>query len=232
MASTDAPRGQGPTKTPARGHPVMQPTRGRGTLKAHQAIATPPPPSETSQKIEKKSVHWTNDQTNVLISWLTSHPANCHILFYENKGHCDSNDKPSTKDKTGIHDIITQHVFGHSQEWAEHYAKAPKKFGICGILPGDGAANAIELVCKEFLWYNDLFGIWNGIPNFTAKIMTSQPGKSHGANHLKIVATHRKATPPPDEDDGGDGMITENPQPASDVHIGLPKFSPEPKVRT
>ncbi|KAF8833820.1 hypothetical protein BDN67DRAFT_1017145 [Paxillus ammoniavirescens] len=71
----------------------------------------------------------------------------------------------------------------------------------------------------EFPWYDDLFGIWNGIPNFTAKITTSQPGTSRGANHLKLVATRRKATPPPDEDDGGDGMIAEDPQPASDVHM-------------
>ncbi|KIK74625.1 hypothetical protein PAXRUDRAFT_97988, partial [Paxillus rubicundulus Ve08.2h10] len=185
-------------------------------------------------------VHWTNDQTDVLVSWLTSHPADCHILFYENKGHHDSNDKPSAKDKTGIHNIIAQHIFVPSQEWAEHYTKVPKKFGVCvsnhisylrkafikhygklnqtgqGVLPGDGAANAIgivyftfylvyltdypiELVCKEFPWYDDLFRIWNGIPNFTAKITTSQPGKSCGANHLKLITTHRKATPPPDE---------------------------------
>ncbi|KIK74634.1 hypothetical protein PAXRUDRAFT_19675 [Paxillus rubicundulus Ve08.2h10] len=88
-----------------------------------------------------------------------------------------------------------------------------------GVLPSDGAANAIELVCKEFPWYDDLFGIWNGIPNFTAKVTTSQPGKLHGANHLKLIATHRKAVPPPDEDDGGDGMIAEDPQPAGDVHM-------------
>ncbi|KIK93240.1 hypothetical protein PAXRUDRAFT_97891, partial [Paxillus rubicundulus Ve08.2h10] len=140
---------------------------------------------------------WTNDQTNMLMSWLTSHLADCHILFYENKGHHDSNNKPSNKDKAGIHEIIAQHVFRPSQEWAEHYTNAPKKFGICvsncisylckvfikhygklnqtgqGVLPGDVAENAIELVCKEFPWYDDLFRIWNGIPNFTAKITTS-----------------------------------------------------------
>ncbi|KIK81783.1 hypothetical protein PAXRUDRAFT_155276 [Paxillus rubicundulus Ve08.2h10] len=75
-------------------------------VKSTPGHCTPPPPSKTSQKTSKKSVHWTNDQTNVLMSWLTSHPADCHILFYTNKGNCDPNDKLSTKDKTGIHDII------------------------------------------------------------------------------------------------------------------------------
>ncbi|KIK77803.1 hypothetical protein PAXRUDRAFT_165694, partial [Paxillus rubicundulus Ve08.2h10] len=151
-----------------------------------------PPPSETSQKTEKKLDHWTNDQTDVLVSWLSSHPADCHILFYKNKGGRDPNNKLSAKDKTGIHDIIAQHVFGPSQECAEHYTKAPKNpFSLCkvfikhygklnqtgqGILSGDGVANTIgiipftlysvyltnypiELVCKEFLWYDSLFGI-------------------------------------------------------------------------
>ncbi|KIK85211.1 hypothetical protein PAXRUDRAFT_696850 [Paxillus rubicundulus Ve08.2h10] len=55
MASTDAPRGRGPTKTPARGHPVTQPTRsrGRGMSKAHQAIANPPPPPKPPKKLRR-----------------------------------------------------------------------------------------------------------------------------------------------------------------------------------
>ncbi|KIK75608.1 hypothetical protein PAXRUDRAFT_172317, partial [Paxillus rubicundulus Ve08.2h10] len=145
-------------------------------------------PSKTYQKTEKKLDHWTNDQTNMLVSWLTSHLANCHILFYENKGHHDSNNKPSAKDKTGIHDIIAQCTMQRCQRslvfalattsasnlckvFIKHYGKLNQTGQ--GVLPSDGAANAIgivyftfylvyltnypiELVCKEFPWYNDL----------------------------------------------------------------------------
>ncbi|KAF9232468.1 hypothetical protein BU15DRAFT_67428 [Melanogaster broomeanus] len=238
MASVDTPRGRGGTPNSTRGNHTAQPARarGRGTSKARLAIVTPPP-SETSQKVDKKSVHWTNDQTDLLVTWLTSHPADCHVLFYENKGDRDLNNKPSAKDKTGIHDIIAQHIFKTDQHWAEQYSKSPKKFGVCvsnrisylrkafikhhgslgqtghGIQPGDGAVNPLAHVLKEFPWYNDLFGIWNGIPNFTAKITTSEPGKSRGANHLKLVATRSKATPPPTEGDGSHDPPYADPQP-------------------
>jgi hypothetical protein len=62
----------------------------------------------------------------------------------------------------------------------------------------------IELIFKEFPWYNNLYSIWNRIPNFTTKITISQPGKSWGASHLKLIATHGKGTPPPDENNGDD----------------------------
>ncbi|KIK90912.1 hypothetical protein PAXRUDRAFT_150860, partial [Paxillus rubicundulus Ve08.2h10] len=173
--------------------------------------------------------------------------ADCHVLFYENKGDHDLNNKPVgvpvpeftvfCQDKTGIHNIITQHIFKTDQHWAEQYLKSPKKFGVCvsncisylrktfikhhgslgqtghGIQPGDGAINPLTQVLKEFPWYNDLFGIWNGIPNFTAKITTSEPGKSRSANHLKLVATHSKATPPPTEGNGSHDPPYDDPQP-------------------
>ncbi|KAF9231800.1 hypothetical protein BU15DRAFT_81971 [Melanogaster broomeanus] len=134
--------------------------------------------------------------------------------------------KPSAKDKMGMHDIITKHIFKMDIEWTQQYATSPKKFSTCvgnrisylhkvfvkhytklnqtgqGIWPGDGAMNLHKLILKDFPWYNDLYGIWNGIPNFTTKIMTSQPGKSRDANHLKLIATCGKETPPPDKTDG------------------------------
>ncbi|KAF9235098.1 hypothetical protein BU15DRAFT_65173 [Melanogaster broomeanus] len=243
------PQRRGVTNTPNRGNPAVKSTRprGRGNSKPHQvaqaAIITPPP-SETSQKADKKSVHWTNDQTDLLVTWLTSHPADCHVLFYENKGDQDHlTGKPSAKDKTGIHEIITKHIFEMDEDWAQQYTNSPKKFSTCvsnrisylrktfikhysklnqtgqGVQPGDGAVNSHELVLKDFPWYNELYGIWNGIPNFTAKITTSQPGKSRGASHLKLIATHGKGTPPPDESDGDDVPYEGPTAPENDVNM-------------
>ncbi|KIK91989.1 hypothetical protein PAXRUDRAFT_148279, partial [Paxillus rubicundulus Ve08.2h10] len=137
MASVNISRGRKVTNNPIRGNPATQSTRarGRGNSKPQQAqlaIITPPP-SETSQKADKKSVHWTNDQTDLLVSWLTSHSADCHILFYENKGDPadHATDKPSAKDKTGIHDIIAKHIFEMDAEWAQQYVTSPKKFSTC-----------------------------------------------------------------------------------------------------
>ncbi|KIK77521.1 hypothetical protein PAXRUDRAFT_76514, partial [Paxillus rubicundulus Ve08.2h10] len=172
-----------------------------------------------------KLVHWMNDQTDLLVSWLTSHSANCHILFYKNKRDLadHATDKPSAKDKTGIHDIIAKCIFEMDAEWAQQYVTSPKKFSTCvgnhisylhkvfvkhytklnrtgqGIQPGDGAMNLhsiyfklLTFVPKDFPFYNNLYGIWNGILNFTTKFTMSQPGKSWGANHLRLIATCSK----------------------------------------
>ncbi|KAF9237992.1 hypothetical protein BU15DRAFT_75600 [Melanogaster broomeanus] len=227
MASMNTPRGRGVSNNPNRGNPAVKSTRprGHGNSKPHQvaqaAIITTPP-SETSQKADKKSVHWTNDQTDLLVTWLTSHPANCHVLFYENKGDQDHlTGKPSAKDKTGIHEIIAKHIFEMDEDWAQQYTNSPKKFSTCvsnrisylrkafikhysklnqtgqGVQPGDGAANSHELVLKDFPWYNDLYG----------------------ASHLKLIATHGKGTPPPDESDGYDVPPEDPTAPENDVNM-------------
>jgi hypothetical protein len=135
MASMNTSRGslRGAANNPPRGNPTTQPTRarGRGNPKARQggqvAVTQAPLPSD------KKSVHWTNDQTDLLVSWLTSHPADCHVLFYENKGDQADHitDKPSAKDKMGIHEIIANHIFAMDEEWTQHYTTSPKKFTTC-----------------------------------------------------------------------------------------------------
>ena len=47
-------------------------------------------------------------------------------------------------------------------------------------------------ILKDFPWYDDLYAIWNGIPNFTVKLMNSQPGKSCSTDFLKLVAPAKK----------------------------------------
>ncbi|KIK76953.1 hypothetical protein PAXRUDRAFT_168294, partial [Paxillus rubicundulus Ve08.2h10] len=73
-------------------------------------------------------VHWMNNQTDLLVSWLTSHSADCHVLFYGNKGDLTDHamNKPSAKDKTGIHDIIAKHIFEVDAEWTQQYTTSPK----------------------------------------------------------------------------------------------------------
>ncbi|KAF9226195.1 hypothetical protein BS17DRAFT_532863 [Gyrodon lividus] len=118
MASVNGPRGRGAINNPIHGNPATQSNRarGRGNSKPQQAI---PSFCELAESGQKESVHWMHVQTDLLVSWLTSHSADCHILFYKNKGDtaAHATDKPSTKDKMGIHEVIAKGIFEMDTEW-------------------------------------------------------------------------------------------------------------------
>jgi len=118
-----------PTPNPPWGH-------GRGSRSgAHQQCRVQqeptvitPPPSETFQP-DKFTIIWSTEQTDTLVAWLTSHTANCNILFSQNKADCPKNlEKPSGKDKTAICAVLAQFIFGQNPEWQDQFAAMPKKF--------------------------------------------------------------------------------------------------------
>lgn len=64
-----------------------------------------------------------------------------------------------------------------------------------GVQLGTDVDNLCTAILREFPWYDDLYAIWNGIPNFTTKLMNSQPGQPHGGNFLKLIVPNKKISP-------------------------------------
>ncbi|KAG2357668.1 hypothetical protein BDR07DRAFT_1379977 [Suillus spraguei] len=112
--------------------------------------------------------------TDLLLQFLSTHPADCHILFNE--------DHPSGSDKTKIHAVIAHHVFENDHEYHDLYSGEPAKFmqamsnhltylrnkykksrscfsqtgtGVDPSQPNTGA-NLLEQVILDFLWYKAL----------------------------------------------------------------------------
>ncbi|KAI9570035.1 hypothetical protein HD554DRAFT_2246648 [Boletus coccyginus] len=146
-------------------------------------------------------------------------PGSSHTLP-TNKADCPENlEKPSSKEKTAICAVVVQLIFGQDPEWQDWFVAMPKKFTISvtncisylhktfifhyrslhqtgeGVQAGMDAANIHVTILKDFPWYDDLYAIWNGIPNFTAKLTNSQPGKSCSADFLKLIAPTKKTIP-------------------------------------
>jgi hypothetical protein len=82
-------------------------------------------------------IRWeTNDfdGTTSLVSWLAAHPADCRVLFSDNKKRCDmtiSTDRPSGRIKADIHLVIARHIFEDNPVYGAQYAVAGNqpKFG-------------------------------------------------------------------------------------------------------
>ncbi|KAG1818072.1 uncharacterized protein BJ212DRAFT_1479901 [Suillus subaureus] len=74
------------------------------------------------------------DGTTPLISWLTAHPADCHVLFSNNKKRHNmtiSTDHSSGRIKADIHLVIAKHIFEDNPVYGAQYAVAGNqpKFG-------------------------------------------------------------------------------------------------------
>ncbi|KAI9462594.1 hypothetical protein HD554DRAFT_2041171 [Boletus coccyginus] len=123
----------------------------------------------------------------------------------KNKADCPKNlEKSSDKDKTAIcwQDwfiamlkkftiSVTNHISYLCKMFISHYHSLHQTGE--GVQAGVDAANIYVVILKDFPWYDDLYAIWNGIPNFTAKLTNLQPGKSHnGMPHPTAI--------PPDKD--------------------------------
>ncbi|KAG1745046.1 uncharacterized protein EDB91DRAFT_1246556 [Suillus paluster] len=182
----------------------------------------PPPPNPKP----KMTIQWQSDNTltDALVTWLTEHPPNCHILFYsDGKKSLDSNssDRPSGKDKSQICSVIAQVIFQHHAKYGSEYANSHKKFRDsvnnhitslknkykplkakftatgAGVVPLDDASakNLQEEVCREFPWYNELDAIWHSNPSFAAKTTLSKPGIDHTDDMYSLVHPHGRAGP-------------------------------------
>ncbi|KIJ60257.1 hypothetical protein HYDPIDRAFT_32375 [Hydnomerulius pinastri MD-312] len=184
MATISSQRGRGSTKQAARGAPPTGGTetlRGRGRAKGAKAPAPAPAlalapapapapsrapapprtpaPSQLPKANNGKSVYWTPGQMNILVDHLVHHPADCVVLFHENKKNRDPEptEKPSARDKNGIYEVIAQLVFKEDEKWGPEYVQKPQKFTVLrkaylkcsvqlnstgqGVMPGDGNTN-------------------------------------------------------------------------------------------
>ncbi|KAI9458048.1 hypothetical protein HD554DRAFT_2331143 [Boletus coccyginus] len=224
MSADNPHRGHPAPPVPAPNPPRGRGRGSRGGARQQRRVqqdptVITPPPSETSQP-NKFTIIWSIDQMDTLAAWLKSHAADCNILFSQNKAdHPENLEKPSGKDKTAICAVVAQLIFGQDPEWQDRFVSMPKKFTISvtncisylrktfvshyrslhqtgeGVQAGVDAANIHVAILKDFPWYDDLYAIWNGIPNFTAKLTNSQPGKSCSVDFLKLIAPAKKTVP-------------------------------------
>ncbi|KAH7902763.1 hypothetical protein BJ138DRAFT_1121136 [Hygrophoropsis aurantiaca] len=210
-------RGQAPVDQPSRGRSRRGKTLANPTISTSRTVPPTSTPVTSNQPNQNINIGWNTHQTDLLVGWLTSHPADCNILFNkDNKQKDDAIDKPSGKDKNTIHEVIANHIFSNDSQWAATYDSLPAKFSTSvsnrinylrkkflnqrtelnqtgqGVTPADNTDNPTALATKEFPWYNDLLSIWNGMPNFTPKVVTSRAGIPRGVNHLELIGSHGK----------------------------------------
>ncbi|KAG1901150.1 uncharacterized protein F5891DRAFT_1187851 [Suillus fuscotomentosus] len=65
------------------------------------------------------------DGTTILVSWLATHPADCRVLFSDNKKNCSTvigTDRPLGKSKANIYLVIARHVFENDPTYGTWYA--------------------------------------------------------------------------------------------------------------
>ncbi|KAG2092153.1 uncharacterized protein F5147DRAFT_657768 [Suillus discolor] len=176
------------------------------------------PPSEGQSKVPSESgprltIQWHNETalTDVLVNYLTSHPADCRVLFYSEgkKAMSPVNDSPSGSDKGQICSVIAKLIFTNHPKYGHAYHDNQKKFcdtiNNCinktkykkmkarfgdtgaGVMPLDGTAakNLLDSVLLEFPWYTDLDGIWHSNPSLAAKTYSSKPGVDHAGAYIR-----------------------------------------------
>jgi hypothetical protein len=88
------------------------------------------PPASTS----RMTIQWREEKalTDSLVSFLSSHPADCRILFSSDgkKLHVSSGsgDSPSGKDKNEIYSVIAKFIFASHPRYGVAYQDNQKKF--------------------------------------------------------------------------------------------------------
>ncbi|KAL4062362.1 hypothetical protein J3A83DRAFT_4194785 [Scleroderma citrinum] len=104
-----------------------------------QLIPQPPAAPPSGQEVTSKSPHnisWDADLTHLekLVSWLVSHPTDCHILFHDHTGNSSTtstlsaSNKPSGRNKKDMQAAIAKHIFEQDDIYAELYVSHPDKF--------------------------------------------------------------------------------------------------------
>ncbi|KAG1803544.1 uncharacterized protein HD556DRAFT_1437304 [Suillus plorans] len=216
--------------------PTRQRARRSARLRADARVhsmdpsALSVPPSEGQSKVPSESgprltIQWHNETalTDVLVNYLTSHPADCRVLFYSEgkKAMSPVNDSPSGSDKGQICSVIAKLIFTNHPKYGHAYHDNQKKFrdainnrinslrtkykkmkarfGDTGasVMPLDGTAakNLLDSVLSEFPWYTDLDGIWHSNPSLAAKTYSSKPGVDHAGSFYSLVQPRGGAGP-------------------------------------
>jgi hypothetical protein len=96
----------------------------------HRAHTTSNPPLEQSGP--RLTIQWHNDRalTDTLVNYLTTHPADCRVLFYSDgkKAMAAADDGPSGSDKGQIYGVLTKLIFTDHVKYGPAYAVNAKKF--------------------------------------------------------------------------------------------------------
>ncbi|KAI6033519.1 hypothetical protein BKA83DRAFT_4043072, partial [Pisolithus microcarpus] len=143
------------------------------------------------------------ERTSKMVKWLVDHPADCVMLFSEDKNAPKSHGRPHST-KLDVYGAIADAVFKDDTKYATSYVSTPNKFrdsvthrlehlkskyreyaarfvqtgnGIDHRVLETGPAydNVLQRVLSEFPWFSDLHGLWRAIPSYSAKPVTSVP---------------------------------------------------------
>ncbi|KIK14354.1 hypothetical protein PISMIDRAFT_117199 [Pisolithus microcarpus 441] len=150
-----------------------------------------------------------------MVKWLVDHPADCVMLFSEDKNAPKSHGRPHST-KLDVYGAIADAVFKDDTKYATSYVSTPNKFrdsvahrlehlkskyreyaarfvqtgnGIDHRVLETGPAydNVLQRVLSEFPWFSDLHGLWRAIPSYSAKPVTSVPGVCRGTQLLSLI---------------------------------------------
>ncbi|KAG1769631.1 hypothetical protein EDD22DRAFT_948881 [Suillus occidentalis] len=203
--------------------------RLRADARVHSKAMNPPAPSIPSSEGHstmsessgpRLTIQWQSESalTDVLVNYLTAHPADCRILFYSDgkKAMSPVDDRPSGSDKGQICNVIAKIIFTGHPKYGQAYQHNQKKFRDAvsnritnlrskykklkarfnetgaGVMPLDGTAskNLLDSVLVELPWYTELDAIWHANPSMAAKTHSSKPGIDHAAALYSLVQSH------------------------------------------
>jgi hypothetical protein len=89
-------------------------------------------PAVSATRVIVQSIQWKEEDslTDTLVNFLSTHPADCHVLFYSNgkKLPSSAGDRPSGKDKNEVHVAIAKFIFENHLKYGFSYLQNPKKF--------------------------------------------------------------------------------------------------------
>jgi hypothetical protein len=142
---------KGPVPTQPQTHPVSSAsTRGsvpQGTIqKKHHIrggksasislLGQEPAPQTSAAEPTKKSganIVWEGTCTDQLVTWITLHAADRHILFHDRSTSTPTpvflpGDRPSGKNKKDVLAAIAKHIFGGNPDHSASYASDPTRY--------------------------------------------------------------------------------------------------------
>ncbi|KAG2339089.1 hypothetical protein BDR05DRAFT_1003631 [Suillus weaverae] len=184
--------------------------------------AKPPP----EQHVPCLTIQWQSDHTltNILINHLSTHPANCRVLFYSDgkKAMSAIDDGASGSDKGQVYGTLAKLIFTDHPRYGYTFATNAKKFCDrvrnriqtlrgkykklkasfdstgAGVMPGEGTQmrNLLDAALLELPWYMELDAIWHSNPSMAAKTHSSRPDVNHAGTLYSLVRPHAGAGPP------------------------------------
>ena len=136
IAGTPNTLGLNPTQAVSasqRGGMPPKKRRGRGS-KATPAPTPAPAPSAPAptKKTSTANITWDERRTDMLVTWITSHAADRHVLFHDRSSSTSTTltpgDKPSSKNKKDVSTAIAKHIFEDDPDHSSVYAAEPTKY--------------------------------------------------------------------------------------------------------